>query len=225
MAKKKSTKKTVKNATRKSPASSFTPFEIASIAAQFLPSIVTGHDWEQLRGIALARQLEANRQIPGNFEEDQFFGCDHRTGWEVLCDEAIQRAETLLQTAAGVDLRESAQMRAGKASVANCQKTFLEMAEPWKKKFKRRAKGRKEVPLDECLKWILPRSRNPRAHYNKIVKTRPELRSDSVCADRFANLAILIKDFGEETRKQTVKDLERKGGEKGGMQSAKLRES
>lgn len=233
MATKKSTKKTAKKAATKrksnsitgakSPASSFTPFQLASIAAHFLPPIVTDADWERDRGIALARQLAEKLHPPGNLGEDQVLGCDHRTAWEVLCDEAIDRADTLLQAAAGVDLRESAQKRAGRAIESNYRQTLLESAEPWKKKFKRRAKGREEVPPEECLKWILPASRNPMAYYEALVKTSPDLQADSINADRFAAIAILIQDWGEDIRRQTAKSLVREGGMIGGKKSAKLR--
>jgi hypothetical protein len=234
MAKKKSTKKTAKKAAKRKAVTknskprlkpSFSPFEIACIAKHFLPPIELPKEWENVSGVDLGHTIGCPTRPFNGVQQRQLDNADFRSAWEVICDEAAFRARTLLNAAAGTDLRKSAFDRFLAQAAIKDQELLKEVLDKWLDVFAKKSKGQAKVALDQCLKWILPKvsAKNRRVYYNVFLEIYPESASSSLDAGKFTHVASLIVEFGEEIRAEATRLLQSRAGKRGAQRKAKKR--
>ena len=234
MAKKKSTKKTAKKAAKRKAVTknskprlkpSFSPFEIACIAKHFLPPIELPKEWENVSGVDLGHTIGCPTRPFNGVQQRQLDNADFRSAWEVICDEAAFRARTLLNAAAGTDLRKSAFDRFLAQAAIKDQELLKEVLDKWLDVFAKKSKGQAKVALDQCLKWILPKvsAKNRRVYYNVFLEKFPNLSASSLDADKFALVASLIVEFGKGIRAEATRRLQSRAGKRGAQRKAKKR--
>lgn len=140
-----------------------TPLEIATLAARFLPPIdlagIGPHEkgaWHPDLIKAAIGELTSGKGR--NFSNDYQRLEGHPTPFEVIAEEAVKRARVLLNAAAGktrqavLDYR-----REGEAAQVSIRKRLEAEEQMRLSDFERLAIGRAAIPLDEVLKFALPR--------------------------------------------------------------------
>lgn len=212
------------------------PFEVATLAAAFLPPIDLPEKWQTEHPQSLSEEIGKSTGNP--FPRSTYRPPEGwRTPWEVLCEEAVKRARTLLDTTAG---RTRPAVLAWDAAGADARAQLDRIhAEHQKiaKEFDRVANGRKTVPVADVLRFCLPRAKSDEVRMAYFMSylyedasgynQRHGIEGPPVIADQTdrtvncGEFPIFVRDFvnaykerGEAWRKEFARAAGKQGGAK-----------
>jgi len=138
-----------------------TPYEIATLAAKFLPPIEWPEKWKSptVSFEELMKDQSERQQLDAYLAND----CTSTT-WDLMCTIAVARAEALIQAAVPEtqsSTRRQLHERAAKTSLQVAAKDWLgEEIEEWSNKFHKAANGRQFISRLEALRLMLPRAKD-----------------------------------------------------------------
>ncbi|MES2709760.1 MAG: hypothetical protein V4726_24390 [Verrucomicrobiota bacterium] len=138
-----------------------TTLEIATLAARFLPqidlnSVAPGQAWHPLEVERAVGELTSGKGL--KYDESYKNPQGWKTPFEIIAEEAVRRARILLEAAAG-QTRPAVLDYATQGTEAQA---FMESKRDMKDEMRRAnyariAKGRSTVPLEEILRFALPK--------------------------------------------------------------------
>jgi len=138
-----------------------TPYEIATLAAKFLPPIEWPEKWKSptVSFEELMKDQSERQQLDAYLAND----CTSTT-WDLMCTIAVARAEALIQAAVPEtqsSTRRQLHERAAKTSLQVAARDWLgEEIEELSNKFHKAANGRQFISRLEALRLILPRTKD-----------------------------------------------------------------
>lgn len=138
-----------------------TPYEIANLAAKFLPPIEWPEKWKSptVSFEELMKDQSERQQLDAYLAND----CTSTT-WDLMCTIAVARAEALIKAAVPgtqSNTRRQLHERAAKTSLQVAARDWLgEEVEEWSNKFHKAASGRQCISRLEALRLMLPKAKD-----------------------------------------------------------------
>jgi hypothetical protein len=189
-----------------------TPLEIATLAARFIPpldfsSIGTRESWHPLLLKSALGELTTGK----GRNNSEGYKCPEgwETPFEVIASEAVKRARVLLDAAAGKTRQAVLDHRqAGVDAQSQLRERLAAERAMRISDFSRLARGRDSIPLEEVLKFALPRMYSPRAE-NAWALLREWLAEDRRAFRRrndLPEIPVTFSDVASDEQKASAVD-------------------
>ena len=212
-----------------------TTYEIACLAAKFLPPMEVPENWLSEDPVTLSNLLQTE-------SKPDEYGPHSESPWELLCNQAVTRAKILLDYAAGKLRPEVIDFQEAEQRCSELVRDGMSSGAKWKEKFGKIAKGRESIPKIDALAAIVPSARKETLlkYYEyylqegrkKLLKEDPDLPllpldmkeqlSADLNAQKFSQLAKGFSKAHGERKEAWKKQRLRETGKLGGRKTQKM---